>query len=118
MNVSTWLRDRGPHAPRSCHRVGLRASSVTGPVVTERSRMRLACRPVGLVERDGDGRFVSARERVRSRDENESYEEFARALQTEYEDDCGVTFGKVPLTALAKLTRVVDAVSYTHLTLP
>ncbi|MGE5553931.1 MAG: type III restriction-modification system endonuclease [Betaproteobacteria bacterium] len=39
---------------------------------------------------------------------NESYEEFARALQTEYEEDCGVTFGKVPLTALAKLTRVVD----------
>lgn len=42
---------------------------------------------------------------------NESYEDFARALQTEYEDDCGVTFGKVPLTALAKLTRVVDGVA-------
>jgi type III restriction enzyme len=27
---------------------------------------------------------------------NESYEDFARALQTEYEEDCGVTFGKVP----------------------
>ena len=39
---------------------------------------------------------------------NESYEEFARALQTEYEVDCGATFGKVPLTALAKLTQVVD----------
>ena len=39
---------------------------------------------------------------------NESYEDFARALQTEYEEDCGVTFGKVPLTAIAKLTRVVD----------
>lgn len=39
---------------------------------------------------------------------NESYEDFARALQTEYEEDCGVTFGKVPLTALAKLARVVD----------
>ena len=39
---------------------------------------------------------------------NESYEDFARALQTEYEDECGVTFGKVPLTALAKITRVVD----------
>ncbi|MCW5829129.1 MAG: DEAD/DEAH box helicase family protein [Deltaproteobacteria bacterium] len=38
---------------------------------------------------------------------NESYEDFARALQNEYEEDCGVTFGKVPLTALAKLTRVV-----------
>lgn len=39
---------------------------------------------------------------------NESYEDFAKALQTEYEEDCGVTFGKVPLVALAKLTRVVD----------
>ncbi len=39
---------------------------------------------------------------------SESYEEFARALQTEYEEDCGVTFGKVPLTALARLTKVVD----------
>ena len=39
---------------------------------------------------------------------NESYEDFARSLQTEYEDECGVTFGKVPLTALAKLTQVVD----------
>ena len=33
---------------------------------------------------------------------NESYEDFARALQTEYEEDCGVTFGKVPITAIAK----------------
>ncbi len=39
---------------------------------------------------------------------NESYEDFARALQTEYEEDCGVAFGKVPFTAFAKLTRVVD----------
>lgn len=39
---------------------------------------------------------------------NESYEDFARALQTEYEEDCGVTFGKIPLTALAKLTRIID----------
>ena len=39
---------------------------------------------------------------------NESYEDFAKALQTEYEEECGVTFGKVPLLALAKLTRVVD----------
>lgn len=38
---------------------------------------------------------------------NESYEDFARALQTEYEEDCGVTFGKVPLTALARLNRIV-----------
>jgi type III restriction enzyme len=39
---------------------------------------------------------------------NESYEDFARALQTEYEEDCGVTFGKVPFTALARITRAVD----------
>ncbi len=38
---------------------------------------------------------------------NESYEDFARSLQTEYEEDCGVTFGKVPIIAIAKLTRVV-----------
>jgi type III restriction enzyme len=38
---------------------------------------------------------------------NESYEDFARALQSEYEEDCGVTFGKVPITAIAKLTQVV-----------
>lgn len=39
---------------------------------------------------------------------NESYEDFARALQTEYEEDCGVTFGKVPITALAKIVQVVE----------
>lgn len=39
---------------------------------------------------------------------NESYEDFARALQTEYEQDCGVTFGKVPLSAFAKLSQIVD----------
>jgi type III restriction enzyme len=39
---------------------------------------------------------------------NESYEDFARALQTEYEDDCGVTFGKVPVTALAKLSWILE----------
>ena len=38
---------------------------------------------------------------------NESYEDFAKALQTEYEDDAGVTFGKIPLTALAKVARVI-----------
>ena len=37
---------------------------------------------------------------------NESYDEFARALQTEYEQDCGVTFGKVPKLAFARLTRM------------
>ena len=39
---------------------------------------------------------------------NESYEDFAKALQTEYEEECGVTFGKVPITALAKLATVVN----------
>jgi type III restriction enzyme len=39
---------------------------------------------------------------------NESYEDFARALQTEYEEECGVTFGKVPITAFAKLSHEVD----------
>jgi type III restriction enzyme len=39
---------------------------------------------------------------------NESYEDFAKALQTEYEEDCGVTFGKVPMTSLAMLIRAVD----------
>jgi type III restriction enzyme len=39
---------------------------------------------------------------------NESYEDFAKALQNEYENDCGVTFGKISVAAIAKLTRVVD----------
>ncbi len=39
---------------------------------------------------------------------NESYEDFARSLQSEYEEDCGVTFGKVPITAIAKLIRFVE----------
>lgn len=39
---------------------------------------------------------------------NETYEDFAKGLQAEYEQDCGVTFGKVPLTAFARLSRVVD----------
>jgi type III restriction enzyme len=39
---------------------------------------------------------------------NESYEDFARSLQTEYEEDCGVSFGKVPFTAFVKLARVID----------
>jgi type III restriction enzyme len=41
---------------------------------------------------------------------NESYEDFAKALQTEYEEDCGVTFGKVPLTAIARIPQVVEGV--------
>jgi type III restriction enzyme len=41
---------------------------------------------------------------------DESYEEFAKKLQAEYEEDCGVTFGKIPFTALVKLTRIVEGV--------
>ncbi len=36
---------------------------------------------------------------------NESYEDFAAKLQKEYEDDCGVTFGKVPQLAFKDLTE-------------
>jgi len=36
---------------------------------------------------------------------NESYEEFARTLQTEFEDDFGIQFGKVERIAFAKLVR-------------
>lgn len=39
---------------------------------------------------------------------NESYEDFARTLQREYEEDCGVTFGKIPITGFARIVRVVD----------
>src|SRR5215469_1639307 len=39
---------------------------------------------------------------------NESYDDFARKLQTEYEEDCGVTFGKVPIQAFVKMVQVVD----------
>ncbi|QKZ12965.1 DEAD/DEAH box helicase family protein [Spirosoma sp. KUDC1026] len=38
---------------------------------------------------------------------NESYDEFAKKLQNEYEDDCGVTFGKVPKTGFARIIRLV-----------
>jgi len=38
---------------------------------------------------------------------NEGYAVFADALQKEYERDCGVTFGKIPMTALSRLS-VVD----------
>jgi type III restriction enzyme len=39
---------------------------------------------------------------------NESYDQFARTLQKEYEDECGVTFGKLPIHAFAKLVRIVE----------
>jgi type III restriction enzyme len=37
---------------------------------------------------------------------NETYEDFARGLQSEYEKE-GIFFGKVPLVALSKLTQIV-----------
>ncbi len=39
---------------------------------------------------------------------NESYDEFAKALQTEYEQDCGVTFGKIPIYAFTGLVQVIN----------
>jgi type III restriction enzyme len=39
---------------------------------------------------------------------NESYDEFASKLQNEYEEDCGVTFGKVPQFGFAKITRLIN----------
>lgn len=40
---------------------------------------------------------------------NESYEEFARTLQTEFEQDFGITFGKVDAIAFSRLVRPSDA---------
>jgi type III restriction enzyme len=39
---------------------------------------------------------------------NESYEEFARALQTEFEEDFGIRFGKVEKIAFARLVRQAE----------
>lgn len=39
---------------------------------------------------------------------NESYDDFAKKLQTEYEEDCGVTFGKVPKLAFKGITSIID----------
>lgn len=41
---------------------------------------------------------------------NESYKDFARKLQTEYEEDCGVTFGKITEKAFLGLTYEKDGV--------
>lgn len=38
----------------------------------------------------------------------ESYAEFAGGLQTEYEKDCGVTFGKIPKIGFARIARVIE----------
>jgi len=37
---------------------------------------------------------------------NESYEDFASKLQTEYSDDCGVRFGLIPKDAFAEINWV------------
>jgi type III restriction enzyme len=39
---------------------------------------------------------------------NESYEDFARSLQTEFEEDFGIRFGKVEKIAFARLVRRAD----------
>ena len=39
---------------------------------------------------------------------NESYENFARSLQTEFEEDFGIQFGRVEKIAFAKLVRLAD----------
>jgi len=39
---------------------------------------------------------------------NESYEDFAKGLQSEYETECGIIFGKVPAIAFAKLQRIIE----------
>ena len=37
---------------------------------------------------------------------NESYEDFARALQNEFEEDCGIRFGYLEKLSFAKITRL------------
>ncbi|MDA8428628.1 MAG: DEAD/DEAH box helicase family protein [Geobacteraceae bacterium] len=39
---------------------------------------------------------------------NESYEEFARKLQTEYEEDYGIRFGMVPKEAFSRLIQTIE----------
>ena len=39
---------------------------------------------------------------------NESYEDFAATLQTEFEQDCGIIFGKVDAIAFSRLVRPAD----------
>jgi len=46
---------------------------------------------------------------------NESYEDFAGSLQTEYEEDCGVTFGKIPKIGFSKLVQRVEDGEEKHL---
>ena len=37
---------------------------------------------------------------------NESYEDFAQSLQNEFEEDCGIKFGRIEKTAFAEILRV------------
>ena len=46
---------------------------------------------------------------------NESYEDFARTLQTEFEEDFGIQFGKVEKIAFAKLVRTAEDGTETEL---
>lgn len=41
---------------------------------------------------------------------NESYKDFAKKLQTEYEEDCGVTFGKITSNVFSKLVYEKEGV--------
>ncbi len=38
---------------------------------------------------------------------NETYEDFARGLQSEYENE-GISFGKIPIVVLSKLTQIIE----------
>lgn len=44
---------------------------------------------------------------------NESYKDFAKKLQTEYEEDCGVTFGKITSNVFSKLVYEKDGAEHT-----
>lgn len=44
---------------------------------------------------------------------NESYIDFARRLQSEYEEDCGVTFGKITSNVFSKLVYEKDGIEHT-----
>ena len=39
---------------------------------------------------------------------NESYEDFAQSLQTEFEEDCGITFGRIEKITFAKIIRTKE----------
>lgn len=39
---------------------------------------------------------------------NESYEDFAQSLQNEFEEDCGIKFGRIEKTAFAEIPRIQE----------